>query len=294
MNCPNYFSFFNENKHPKHTALESSLLTHAESINDHELVNNHAIDAPSNTDESNKKTLLENYKYNASMTLLQDLPQSIITISVMMHDGLKNDPNNPTGVSLPGYWDLIPQLGNTIAGLAAAHEAMRLITVSRTTCTSDNVIQALLYTVFSVSTIANGLTNISVLLGKPSNTDVNTETNTDLISTVTTLIALTSCFLILCREELKLFKLINAETEQPLTHTKENMFHLICSLNLNVSIITASLVTLGQISRDAGAYGYLFGTWFGQVPELIEPTIHILKPCFQKPNTTQPDRNLNI
>lgn len=215
-------------------------------------------------EEQDHKTLLENYWYNASMTVFQDLPQSIALIVIMVNGGLKQDPDNPTGVSLQGYLNLIPQLGNTTAGLVAAHEATRLITLCRSKPISENFISAVLYTVFSVSTIINGITNISILLANEEGKEA------DLLSSVSTFIALSATFLILCREEIKLLDKISRNDEG----NKSNVFHLICSFNLNISITTSFLVNLGIINRNLGAYGYLFGTWFGQVPELVEPTIN--------------------
>lgn len=219
-------------------------------------------------EEENNKTLLENYWYNLSMTVFQDLPQSIATIAIMVKGGLTEDPDNPTGVSLPGYLDLIPQLGNTMAGIVAAHEATRLISIFRENPASENLVNAILYSVFSTSTILNGLTNITTVLCDVHNKE------TDLLSTMSTFIALTATFLILCREEMKLLNKIRTNAPHNDGNYQKDIFHLICSFNLNVSITTSFLVSLGKISRNAGAYGYLFGTWFGQVPELIEPTLH--------------------
>jgi hypothetical protein len=220
-----------------------------------------------NVEEENNKTLLENYGYNAFMTFFQDIPQSIALIIIMTSCGLKNDPDNPTGVSLPGYLDLIPQFGNTAAGIAAAFEASRLIAICKKDSSADNVINAILYTIFSASTIFNGLANTIIILSNEDNRE------THLISTISTFIALIANFLILCREEIKLTEQIYSEEESNNAQRNKDIFHLVCSFNLNVSIVTSFLVTLGKINRNLGAYGYLFGTWFGQVPELIEPTI---------------------
>lgn len=212
------------------------------------------------------KTLLENYGYNAFMTLFQDLPQSIVTVYIMSHGGLKNTPDNPTGVSLPGYLNLIPQFGNTAAGLAAAHEAVRLIKLCQHNQTANHVLNAALYAIFSLSTITNGVTNTVTILSAEH------DETADFVSNASTYIALLSNLLILFREEIQLIRNLCFETRHDEKH-REKQFHLVCSLNLNISIITALLVTTGNISLTEAAIGYLVGTWLGQMPELIEPTI---------------------
>ena len=155
---------------------------------------------------------------------------------------------------------------------------MRLISVCRANPTRDNFINAMLYTVFSVSTVINGLTNIQTTLTTSGSNWA------DITSTFTTIMALISNFLILCREEAKLFHEITSDVEKNEGEHKENIFHFICSCNLNISIITAFAATLGKISHNAGAYGYLYGTWLGQIPELIEPTINMIRQCLSQKN----------
>ncbi len=196
-------------------------------------------------DQDNHKTLLENYYYNAFMTVFQDLPQTLATAVVMSTTGLTESPDNPTGVSLPGYLNLIPQFGNTIAGFAIGVEAMRLITVCRERRTCDNLMQAMLYSIFSVSIVLNGTTNISTtLLGEKTSDEVS------LLSIASTLIALSANFLILCREEIKLLNKIHKSVEKnDGNEIKKNGFHTICSLFLNLSIITAFLATTKLASQ---------------------------------------------
>jgi hypothetical protein len=243
------------------------------------------------------KTLLENYYYNALMTVFQDLPQTIATAVVMSTTGLTEAPDNPTGVSLPGYLNLIPQSGNTIAGFAIGLEAMRLITVCREKRTCDNLMMAVLYTIFSVSIVLNGTTNISTTL-----LDDKASDRASSLSLASTLIALSANFLILCREEIKLLNKLHENIEKnEHIEIKKNGFHTICSLLLNLSIITAFLATTKLASREVGAYGYFIGTWLGQVPELIDPTVKKFKSCnprdycrFSRPSDEEnPNNSLN-
>ena len=85
--------------------------------------------------------------------------------------------------------------------------------------------------------------------------------------------------MILCREEAKLINQIYLTMHQNTGSNMTTIFHLVCSFNLNISIVTSFLVQLGMISLNLGAYGYLFGTWLGQVPELIEPTVNKINGC---------------
>lgn len=252
----------------KHGILEENLTGNKE-------IKGESVKNQENISDDNHKTLLENYYYNAFMTVFQDIPQTIATAVVLTTTGLTKSPDNPTGVSLPGYLNLIPQSGNTIAGFAIGIEAMRLITVCGEKRTCDNLIMAMLYTIFSVSIILNGTTNIStMLLGDKASDEAST------LSIASTLIALSANFLILCREEVKLLNKIYKDIEQnDKNEMKKSGFHIICSLLLNLSIITAFLATTKLASREVGAYGYFIGTWLGQVPELINPTIKRCNRC---------------
>ncbi len=233
------------------------------------------------SDEGNLKikTLLENYWYNAFMTIFQDLPQTIATVVVMTTVGLKITPDNPTGVSLPGYLNLIPQFGNSAAGLAAAYEAYCLACCCKTHFNLNRFTATFLYTVFSVSTITNGVTNIILTLN---------EENSNSLSQATTIAALSANFLILGIEELQLSYKICVKNLSFRSHLLD-LFHLICSINLMISILTAYLVTFNLISYNAAAYGYLIGTWLGQIPELIHPTFIRVLPliaCMKKSFTS--------
>lgn len=217
------------------------------------------IDIPQEED----KTLLGNYWFNASMTFLQDIPQTIATIVVMATTGLQNDPNNPTGVSLPGYLDLIPQIGNTMAGTAATYAASEMFSTYRTTPSKQLLLKACLYAVFGISTMLNGTGNIAAMFLDPSNNKI------EQFAMITTFMALSSNFSILLEEEARMLQ----KEDKSL---KDNI-SLLCSINLNISIITAFLATTKLANRNVGAYGYLWGTWAGQVPELIEPTKQRIK-----------------
>lgn len=265
-------TFFSKTYTPKNISTTSSEY----SDNDIEESNNErdsAIFRPliqttnkSPTQVENDKTLLENYWYNIFMTVCQDLPQSIATANVMATTGLQDDPDNPTGVSLPGYLNLIPQIGNTIAGMAAAYETAGLITTCCVDPTQEKILKSFLYSVFSISTILNGLTNIAMIF-------LNIKDESFLkFAMLTTYFALSANFIILCQEEMKLLHNIYKKNDESETPLEKKYFHLICSINLNVSIITSLLATTKMANRNIGAYGYLWGTWFGQAPELIEPT----------------------
>ncbi len=224
---------------------------------------------PSVVDSADKqanKTLLENYWYNAFMTFFQDIPQTIALLVVLFQTGLHNDADNPTGVSLPGYLDLIPQFGNTAAGAAAGYEAIRLIQLSRRTRQIRHAFNAFLYSVFSFSTMLNGIDNTVRTLHRNNSSPSE-------LANITTYIALVFNFCILCREEGLLVRSLYRKRHQSLSEKKGDQFHLICSINLNVSIVTSFLETSQKASHLVGAIGYLYGTWLGQVPELVEPTI---------------------
>lgn len=220
------------------------------------------------------KTLLENYGYNAFMTFFQDIPQTIATVAIMATKGLHKNPDNPTGVSLPGYLDLIPQFGNAAAGLAAATEAYRLSIFFKHNPSPGRFSKAALYTIFSLSTVLNGVTNIINIFDEDDNDELTK------LARITTLLALSANFIILCKEEIELLKK-SCTKESSAKWYEHSIFHLVTSINLNISIITSSLATVGLVDRNVGAYGYLWGTWMGQIPELIKPTIDNVKCQFK-------------
>lgn len=218
-----------------------------------------------------EKTLLEHYGYNAFMTLFQDIPQTIFTIYFMATVGLKESPDNPTGVSLPGYYNLIPQCGNSAAGFAASVVAIKMFRQYYENAAGYTLFNAIIYSIFGLSTVLNGVGNIFTTLTGNDSDEANLTAN------ITTFIALAANFIILFKEELHLLAKMYADKQNKLSW-KADAFHLFCSLSLMLSIITSFLATIGWADRNVGAYGYLWGTWVGQVPELVEPTLERLRP----------------
>lgn len=252
MDALNMFSFF--------SSAESQSLLPLSHSGGYESINS----APSSNNQvGSDQTLLSNYWFNASMTFLQDIPQTIATIIVISTTGLQDDPNNPTGVSLPGYLDLIPQIGNTLAGSAATYAACGMFAKYRTEPSSQLLMKACLYAVFGLSTMLNGTSNIVALFFDPENDELSQ------FAMLTTFIALSSNLGILAEEELHL---LYKEDK-----SFNDILSFICSINLLLSIVTALLATTKLASRNVGAYGYLWGTWAGQVPELVVPTKQLIE-----------------